>query len=85
MSDSDKMLAEFEAWAKMNVDEAMAIADGYCGWMSNGRIEVKTSEIVAITLSKEVERLRAELAAAKAELQNIVSGQIKANGWEDCE
>ena len=50
----------------MNVDEAMAIADNYRIWLSGGRVEMNSSEIVAITLAAEVERLRAELAAAKA-------------------
>ena len=50
----------------MNVDEAMAIADNYRIWLSGGRVEMNSSEIVAITLATEVERLRDELAAAKA-------------------
>jgi RNA polymerase-interacting CarD/CdnL/TRCF family regulator len=54
----------------MNVDEAMAIVDNYRGWLSNKRVEMTSSEIVAITLAAEVERLRGELAAARNQSRN---------------
>jgi uncharacterized small protein (DUF1192 family) len=34
---------------------------------------------------REIDRLRAELAAAKAELEKLVKETIKRNGWEDTE
>jgi hypothetical protein len=59
----------------MNVDEAMETA-----------AEFKTdpmlfAETVAVVLAAEVERLRAELAAAVAELDELVNETIKRNGW----
>lgn len=49
----------------MNVDEAMETAAAYLAFEQEGE-PLWFSEEVAITLAKEVERLRAELAEAKA-------------------
>jgi hypothetical protein len=62
----------------MNVDEAMKYAAGYeeDAEQEEGLL---AGERVAIALATEVERLRAELAAMKAELEDIQ----RENEWRN--
>lgn len=61
----------------MNVDEAMAYTrrDKDQGFWSDDMHNAM------VTLATEVERLRAKLAAVRAELEEIVGETIKRNGW----
>jgi hypothetical protein len=63
----------------MNVDEAMALfgPGNKKFWTLQSGDHFNAGE----TLACEVERLRAELAAAVAELDELVNETIKRNGW----
>lgn len=59
----------------MNIDEAMA----YAKRVERGQLLAFKYEVVIHTLSDEVERLQTELAAAKAELEDI----HRENEWRN--
>lgn len=67
----------------MNVDEAMARAADYLAYKKDGWTLLIAKE-VAITLAAEVERLRAELAAAKA-ASVVTDEEVQAafDNWYD--
>jgi hypothetical protein len=98
MSDSDKMRAEFEAWAEDNdcgITLAATSATGFytrniawTAWQAAYQSGQKAErEAICIQWEgadatiAEVERLRAKLAAVRAELEEIVGETIKRNGW----
>ena len=66
----------------MNVDKAMEAAAAYLTFEQAGE-PMFASEQVAVTLAAEVERLRAELAAAKA--ASVCPVEISALGDADWE
>jgi len=98
MSDTDKMRAEFEAWAEDNdcgITLAATSATGFytrniawTAWQAAYQSGQKAErEAICIQWEgadatiAEVERLRSELAAVRAELEEIVGETIKRNGW----
>ena len=89
MSDSDKMRAEFEAEARVIGLSLFPMKGKGEYWNDETNLLWRVCQAAYAAGQKaeqvEVERLRAELAEVRAELEKIVGETIKRNGWGDAD